>query len=134
MKILKNFALLSAMSASTAGLSSSAVAHHSGNFFTEEAVTLTGTVKQMQLTNPHSWLEMMVPNEDGGVVQWSVEMNAPAMLFRQGWTRATVKPGDEVTVVARPMRDGRPGAAYVAITLADGSTLGLDLPTEVGNP
>ncbi len=127
MKVLNQFVLLSTW---IAGASSPAVAHHSGLFFTDETVTLTGTVKEMQLTNPHSWLEMMVPNEDGKVVQWSVEMSAPVVLFRRGWTRATVKPGDEVTVVARPMRDGRPGAAYVAITLPDGSTLGRASPTD----
>ena len=105
-------------------LAGSALAHHSGRFFSEETVTLSGTVKEMQLTNPHSWLEMMVENSDGELVQWSIEMSAPIVLFRRGWTRETVMPGDEVTVVARPMLDGRPGGAYVNITLPDGSTLG----------
>ena len=127
MKVSKQIFLLSTC---IAGVSGSVMAHHSGQFFTDETVTLTGTVKEMQLTNPHSWLEMMVPNEDGELVQWSIEMSAPVVLFRRGWTRATVKPGDEVTVVARPMRDGRPGAAYVAITLPDGSTLGRASPTD----
>ena len=105
-------------------------AHHSGQFFTREAVTLTGTVKQMQLTNPHSWLELMVPGEDGKLVQWSIEMSAPVVMFRAGWTKNTAKPGDKVTVVARPMIDGRPGGAYVNITLADGSMLGRASPTD----
>ena len=113
-----------------AGASGAAVAHHSGQFFTDETVTLTGTVKEMQLTNPHSWIEMMVANEDGELVQWSIELSSPVVLFRRGWTRSTLQPGDEVTVVARPMRDGRPGAAYVAITLPDGSTLGRASPTD----
>ncbi len=107
-----------------ATVAGSAVAHHSGRFFADETVKMTGTVKEMQLTNPHSWLEIMVPDEDGELVQWSIEMSAPVVMFRRGWTRSTVKPGDEVTVVARPMRDGRPGGAYVNITLPDGSTLG----------
>ena len=127
MKVSNRVVLLSAW---IAGVSGSAIAHHSGQFFTDETVTLTGTVKEMQLTNPHSWLEMMVANENGELVQWSIEMSAPVVPFRRGWTRATVKPGDEVTVVARPMRDGRPGAAYVAITLPDGSTLGRASPTD----
>ena len=127
MKTLNHVVLLSAWVASA---SSSAVAHHSGQFFADETVTLTGTVKEMQLTNPHSWLEMMVPSEEGEPVQWSIEFSSPVVLFRRGWTRTTVKPGDEVTVVARPMKDGRPGAAYVAITLPDGSTLGRASPTD----
>ncbi len=120
MKILNQFTLLSAW---IAVASTPTLAHHSGQFFTDETVTLTGVVKEMQLTNPHSWLEMMVPNVDGEVVQWSIEMSTPIQLFRAGWTRATVKPGDKVTVVVHPMRDGRPGAAYVSIALPDGSTL-----------
>ncbi|HEY5623653.1 MAG TPA: DUF6152 family protein [Gammaproteobacteria bacterium] len=120
MKLINRIALT--IGATT--LAGSALAHHSGHFFVDETVTLTGTVKEMQLTNPHSWIEMMVPNDQGELVQWSIEMSAPIVLFRRGWTRETVKPGDEVTVVARPMRDGRPGAIYVNITLPDGSTLG----------
>lgn len=113
-----------AMATGATMLAGSALAHHSGHFFVDETVTLTGTVKEMQLTNPHSWIEMMVPDDQGELVQWSIEMSAPIVLFRRGWTRETIKPGDEVTVVARPMRDGRPGAIYVNITLPDGSTLG----------
>jgi hypothetical protein len=113
-----------AMTIGATAIGGSALAHHSGHFFVDEMVTLTGTVKEMQLTNPHSWIEMMVPNDEGELVQWSIEMSAPIVLFRRGWTRETIKPGDEVTVVARPMRDGRPGAIYVNITLPDGSTLG----------
>ena len=101
-------------------------AHHSfaAAYDLNDPVTIEGRIVQVRLTNPHSWIEMMVPNDQGELVQWSIEMSAPIVLFRRGWTRETVKPGDEVTVVARPMRDGRPGAIYVNITLPDGSTLG----------
>ena len=71
-----------------------------------------------------------MPNEDGEPVQWSIEMSAPVVMFRAGWTKNTAKPGDEVTVIARPMRDGRPGGAYINITLADGTRLGRESPTD----
>jgi len=127
---MKAFVRIALLSVWVVAASSPALAHHSGQFFTDDTVTLTGTVKEMQLTNPHSWLEIMVPNEEGELVQWSIEMSAPVVMFRRGWTKNTAKPGEEVTVVARPMRDGRPGGAYVAITLPDGSTLGRASPTD----
>lgn len=127
---MKSFIQVTLIGIGITGAAGSAVAHHSGRFFTDDTVTLTGTVKEMQLTNPHSWLEIMVPNEEGALVQWSIEMSAPIVMFRRGWSRSTLTPGDEVTVLARPMRDGRPGAAYVAITLPDGSTLGRVDPTD----
>ena len=86
--------------------------------------TLKGTVKQLQLTNPHSWLEVMVKNDKGEEVQWSVEMQAPIQLLRQGWTRSSVKPGDPVTVIVNPMTNGQPGGIFVGITLGDGKQLG----------
>jgi hypothetical protein len=51
-------------------------------------------------------------------------MNSPGNLVREGWKRTTIKPGDQVTVVVHPLRDGKPGGSYVSITLADGKKLG----------
>jgi hypothetical protein len=51
-------------------------------------------------------------------------MNAPQNLVRQGWKRTTLKNGDKVSVVVQPLRDGKPGGSFVAITLANGTTLG----------
>jgi hypothetical protein len=50
-------------------------------------------------------------------------MNGPSNLIHEGWKRSTLKPGDKVTVTINPLRDGRPGGWYVAITLPDGTTL-----------
>lgn len=107
------------------GASTVLLGHHSAiGFSMDKEITLKGTVKQLQLTNPHSWLEVMVKNDKGEEVQWSVEMQAPIQLLRQGWTRSSVKPGDPVTVIVNPMTNGQPGGIFVGITLGDGKQLG----------
>lgn len=102
-----------------------AVAHHSSaGIDRTKTVTLKGTVKRFAWTNPHSWMEVEVRGEDGAVVTWQLEMTSPAYLVRAGWKSSTLKPGDEVQVVARPLQNGDPGGLFVSVTLADGQTLG----------
>jgi hypothetical protein len=66
---------------------------------------LKGTIKAFSWQNPHSWMEVEVATE-GKVVVWTVEMTAPSYLVRAGWKASTVKPGDEVTVTVRPLKNG----------------------------
>jgi hypothetical protein len=104
----------------TAGAS---FAHHSAaGIDRTKSVTLVGTVKQFGWTNPHSWMEVEVPDERGGTVTWKVEMTSPAYLVRAGWKSTTVKTGDEVKVSVRPMKDGTPGGLFQSVTLSDGRT------------
>lgn len=112
--------------ASTLGLVCfSAGAHHSGNMFDrEQTVELTGTVKEFQWTNPHIWIQVLVPGPDGALQEWSIEGGVPNRLFRAGWRPTSFEPGDEVTIIANPMRDGAAGGAFIGAKLADGSTLG----------
>jgi Family of unknown function (DUF6152) len=99
-------------------------AHHSmAGFDRTKTVNLTGVVKQFKWANPHSWIEMEVPNAKGGTDVWNVEMTSPAVLIRAGWKSNVVKPGDKVTVAAHPLLSGDPGAIFVSLTLADGTTL-----------
>lgn len=102
-----------------------APAHHSFAMFDrDQEVTLVGTVREFQWTNPHSWIEMDVPDEGGVLQHWSVEMNSPNNLGRQGWRSSTLKPGDKVTVIINPLRDGKKGGLFVAVTLPSGKVLG----------
>jgi hypothetical protein len=102
-------------------LASTAVAHHSAAMFDHaKTVTLTGTVKEFQYTNPHSWLQVMVTGADGKAVEWGFESEGPSTLMRAGIRAGTFKPGDKVTVRANPMRDGRPAGALLSVTMADG--------------
>jgi hypothetical protein len=107
-----------------------ALAHHSGAMFDmTKTVTIAGTVQQFNWTNPHSSFKVLVSNSAGTEDVWAVEMGGPNNLVREGWKRTTLKPGDKVTVTVRPLRDGVPGGSYVAIVLADGTSLG-DAPKQ----
>ena len=98
--------------------------HHSGAMFdSSKEVKVTGTVMEFHWTNPHSSFKLDVKNADGTDSVWAVEMNSPNNLVREGWKRTTLKPGDKVTATVHPLKDGTPGGMYVAITLADGTTL-----------
>jgi hypothetical protein len=85
--------------------------------------TLQGTVRFFQWSNPHCWIQLLVPR-DGANLEWSVEMGSTAELYRSGWRPATVKPGDKMTIVVHPMRDGTPGAHFLSAVGPDGAPLG----------
>jgi hypothetical protein len=99
-------------------------AHHSfAPFNTEIEKTITGVVNRFEWTNPHTWLWVDVTDEKGAVTTWGVEGMSPNYLSRRGWSKTTFKPGDKVTAVVRPMRDGSPAGMFVRATLADGKQL-----------
>ena len=105
--------------------SSFADAHHSAaGIDRTKSVTVEGTVAQFKWANPHSWLEVQVPNSKGGTDLWNFEMNPPAYLVRNGWKSTSVKAGDKVKVVGRPFMNGDPGGIFVSATLANGQVLG----------
>ena len=82
-------------------------AHHSTSMFEpEKRVTLVGTIKDFQWTNPHAWIQMTVTGPDGKAEDWSFECGSPNTLSRQGWKPSTLKTGDQVSIVANPMKDG----------------------------
>ena len=98
-----------------------ASAHHSlSKFDLVKEATLVGTVKEFQWTNPHSWIELDVPDSKGAVEEWGIEALSPNYLARRGWNRSTLKPGDKVSVVIHPMKDGTHGGSFVRVTLANG--------------
>lgn len=106
------------------GLATPSMAHHSfANFDMAKTVTLHGAVKELQWTNPHCFVQLLVPGA-GGDVEWSLEMNSPLASYRSGWRPHTVNPGDEVVVVINPSRDGGPSGRLVSATDANGRVLG----------
>jgi hypothetical protein len=106
------------------GASAPAWVHHSGAMFdSTKEQTLNGTITEFNWVNPHSSFKVNVKGADGSDVVWAIEMNAPQNLVRQGWKRTTLKSGDKVSVVVHPLRDGKPGGSFVAVTLADGTKL-----------
>jgi len=99
----------------------SAEAHHSMAMFDmAKSVTVTGTVKQFQWTNPHCYIQLVA--KDGK--EWSMEMGAPMYLYANGWRPKTIKPGDTIVIRVYPLRDGKPGGVVVDVKTPDGKILG----------
>jgi hypothetical protein len=114
--------LFGAMFASMAA--SPGMAHHStAEFDYSKTVILAGTVKEVQWTNPHSYIQVLVPKGDGSVAQWGVEIGAPAINVGMGWRKSSVKPGDKVTLDVAPARSGATYGTLRHLTFADGRTL-----------
>ena len=91
-----------------------ALAHHGDAGRYEDATTtLSGTVVVLQLINPHSSIILDVKDENGQVVRWQAEVSSPNALARIGWTRDTLKPGDQITVSGRVVKSG---AAYINLS------------------
>jgi Family of unknown function (DUF6152) len=104
---------------------SSVAAHHSPVMFDRSvSKTLVGTVVQFTWTNPHSSIQIDVPNESGGVDRWGVELGSPQSMARNGWRSNLLKAGDKVTVVVNPLKSGEFGGIFVSMVLADGRKLG----------
>jgi hypothetical protein len=103
-----------------------AAAHHSPVMFDRtKKVTLVGTVKEFAWTNPHASIQLNVPNAQGVIEVWGVEMNSPNNLVKQGWKSNIIKFGDKVSVVINPLRSaGEHGGIFVSIKLPNGSVLG----------
>jgi hypothetical protein len=103
-----------------------ALAHHSFAMFdNQKEVELNGTVKDFQWTNPHTWIQVVVPNDAGtSTSEWSVEGGNPGDLARRGWKKTSLKPGDKVIVRIHPMKNGSNGGSLVGVTLADGTVVG----------
>jgi hypothetical protein len=105
-------------------IAGAAQAHHSFAMFDmAKTVSFKGTIKELQWTNPHVWIELTVQGKDGSVT-YSFEGAAIAVLKRVGWTKDSVKPGDVVTLVGHPYRNGRTGGSIDHLILADGRKLG----------
>jgi hypothetical protein len=123
---MKSFWLMALLSAGAVlGVGASYVlAHHSGAMFdTAKVVEMKATVKELQWSNPHIWIQV-VTDESGTMKEWSLEGGSPNTLSRRGWRSTTFKPGDVVTVRFNPMRDGTAAGAFIGAKFSDGKTIG----------
>jgi hypothetical protein len=101
-------------------------AHHSfAAFDTSAEKTVTGTVKQFDWTNPHTWIWVDVANGKGGTDTYGFEGMSPNYLARRGWSKSTLKPGDTISVTYRPMRDGSNGGMFMTGKLGTGKVLSM---------
>ena len=116
--ILRTAGIAALLSAATAQ------AHHSRAMFDlEKPVTLTGTVRAFEWTNPHCYIQLVV--EDGGrQTEWNMEMGAPVYLYNRGWRPSTLKAGDRIRITASPLRSGAHGGLVLSAESLDGKRLG----------
>ena len=113
------------LAASAHPLSSAVSAHHSFAMFdTKKTVELSGTVKQFQWTNPHSWIQLLVSAPGGGQQEWGIEMTSPSGLLREGCHPNSLKAGDSVTVSLHPLLSGAMGGSEIQVTREDGQLIG----------
>jgi hypothetical protein len=122
--ILLPWGLLAAATAFFAGYTVPVSAHHSAAMFdVSKTVEHKGTVKSFLWNNPHCLLVLSVREQNGEPQDYSYEFDGPGYLVRNGWTRTTLKPGDEITVTSNPLIEGGRGGKLVDVTLADGRRL-----------
>jgi len=102
-----------------------ALAHHSFavHFVSDRVITVKGTVTAFKFTNPHGIVTFSVPKDDGSVEEWRAETNSPNALRRRGWTKDSIKVGEEVEIIGFPTRDGKPYVRISKLTFADGREL-----------
>ncbi len=107
-----------------------ASSHHSFAMFDQRQVmTLEGSIVEFQWTNPHAFIEIAVPGSRGRAeAHWSIELNSPNNLRRQGWSRTSLHPGDHVSLRIAPLRNGERGGLFLDLVKADGSVLDSGLP------
>jgi hypothetical protein len=105
-------------------------AHHafSTEFDANKPITLKGTITRVEWINPHAWIHLDVPGEDGKVVQWMIEAGSPNTLVRRGLTRDSIPSGTEVIVFGYRHRNGSNAANGRDVTLPDGRRLFITSP------
>jgi hypothetical protein len=105
-------------------VSGSVLAHHGrSNYDVTQSITLKGIVTEFEWVNPHALIHLDATDENGKVEKWTAETNSPNTLSRQGWSRNTVKPGDQITLVGHRVKGGSPYINFSKITFADGHEL-----------
>ena len=104
-----------------------AEAHHSFSMFDmTKQVTVSGTVKQFQWTNPHAYIQLVAKDAQGRDVEWSMEMGAPMYLYARGWRPRSLRAGMRVNVTLNPLRNGKPGGVVRDVTGPDGKAIGTN--------
>jgi hypothetical protein len=101
-------------------------AHHgNASYDNDNPITIKGTVTEFSWTNPHVQIYLDVKDDKGKVVHWSVETYSPGKLVRAGWTKDSVKPGDQVSITLIPAKSGAPVGFLHKLVLPDGTVLAL---------
>lgn len=101
------------------------LAHHSAAAYdVETTIEVTGVVKTFRWKNPHTLVALLVTDEDGAEVIWNFEGNGASNLVAAGWRRSMLIVGESATIIANPLKSGKPGGRLQGIALADGTIVG----------
>src|SRR6201996_1269654 len=118
MQVSKKMLVLAGVAMVSLTAAPAAFAHHSFAMFdNQKNVTLEGTVKEFQWTNPHSWIQLVVKDASGKEVEYSIEGGSPNGLSRSGWKRTSLKPGDKAIAIIHPLKDGTNGGSLVSVSV-----------------
>jgi hypothetical protein len=99
-------------------LAHAASAHHSfATFDQTKEMKLVGVIKEVQWTNPHIWVQLLVKDPAGRTVEWSIEGGSPNALSRQGWKRSSMHAGDAAEIVIHPLKDGTNGGSMMRVSI-----------------
>jgi Family of unknown function (DUF6152) len=98
-----------------------ALAHHAFAMFdSSKMLYLTGTVKQFDFINPHTWLHVIIVNDKGDMSTWAFEGGSPSQLVSLGWSKEQLKAGETVEVGFRPLKDGSRGGQLMSVKFSNG--------------
>ena len=101
-----------------------ASAHHgSSNYDLSKSVSVKGTITQFDFVNPHSAIHLEAKDDKGNAEQWLIEADSPNNLSRAGWTRDSLKQGDQVTIVGNRLKDGSKVMRLQKVIFSDGKEL-----------
>ena len=107
-------------------------AHHgTAEYDNTKTISLQGTVTALQYLNPHALILFTVKDDKGQTAEWTAELQSPNLLSRRGWSRSTLKPGDQVIITGRPVKNGAKAMTGQRVVFTDGrETPNMGLPSD----
>ena len=107
-------------------------AHHgAAEYDNTKTISLQGTVTALQYLNPHALILFTVKDDKGQTAEWTAELQSPNLLSRRGWSRSTLKPGDQVIITGRPVKNGAKAMTGQKVVFTDGrETPNMGLPSD----
>ena len=107
-------------------------AHHgAAEYDNTTTISLQGTVTALQYLNPHALILFTVKDDKGQAADWTAELQSPNLLSRRGWSRSTLKPGDQVVITGHPVKNGVKAMTGQKVVFTDGrETPNMGLPSD----